>query len=166
MLKKVLLVLMVLFLLTACSEPVYETLGNVVHVGGNPAQPRQVLLSFPEDASLLTMSGEERLYLCDGYTMTLQNCDAGDLGATVLWLTGKKLTDITMLETVCGDHKRKDFVWITNTEEGQQVCRGAILDDGVFHYCLTVMAPGEDAVDLRQTWNALFSSFCLETIAT
>ena len=160
--KKFCYLLLILLMLAGCSAPVYETLGDVVHVGGTQSQPRQVLLAFVEDACLLTSTEDDRLYLCQGYTMTLQTGPCGDLAETILTLSGKEMGDITVLQSLCGDHKRHDFVWITNGEEGEMLCRAAILDDGQFHYSLTVMASTEDAADLTATWNELFSTFCLE----
>ena len=160
--KKFCCLLLILLMLSGCSAPVYETLGDVVHVGLTQGQPRRVLISFPEDASLLTASGEDRLYLCNGYTLTLQARPSGDLADTVLALSGRNMEDLTVLESLCGDHKRYDFVWITNGEEGELLCRAAVLDDGQFHYSMTVMASTEDTADLKDTWNALFSSFCLD----
>lgn len=164
--RKILCVFAIMAIMTGCAAPVYETLGDVIHVGGRGVQPRESILSFPEEASLLTSSGDDRLYLCDGYTLTLQTHTDGDFAATVMELSGRDLSDLTVLESVCGDHKRSDLVWVTNGEDGQIVCRAAVLDDGNYHYSLTVMAKAADAADLTETWNSLFSSFCLETEKT
>ena len=41
--------------------------------------------------------------------------------------------------------------------------RAAVIDDGSYHYCLTVMAAEEEAPQLRGTWQALFDSFTLSS---
>lgn len=164
-LKIVVSIFLILGLLTGCGAPVYETLGDVAHVGQSQEPTRQILLTLPPDAKLLTFSGEDRLYLCDGYTLTLQTFPAGDLAATARQLSGREMNALTCIESVCGDHDRRDLSWTTMADEGQMVCRGAILDDGNFHYCLSVMANAEDAAELQEAWSRLFFSFCLETAA-
>lgn len=161
--KNILCFLLILALLAGCSAPVYETLGEVVHVGQNQAKTRQILLRLPPEANLLTFSGEDRLYLCDGYTLTLQTLPAGDLAATVRQLSGRELSALTCIESGCADHVRRDLSWTAMADEGQMVCRGVILDDGNYHYCLSVMANSEDAAALQETWGSLLFSFCLET---
>jgi hypothetical protein len=165
-LKMICSVMLLMAVLTGCASPVYETLADVVPVGQNRHTPRQILLQLPKDANLLTFSGEDRLYLCDGYTLTLQILPSGDLGATVRQISGRELPALTWIESVCADHVRRDMSWTAMADQGQMVCRGAILDDGHFHYSLTVMAYAEDAAGLQQEWNAVFSSFCLETASS
>ncbi len=152
---------LLLVVLTGCSQPVYETLGNVVHVGQQQENYREILLNFPEDASVLTASGTDILYSCDGYTMSLQNLRAGDIAATIRTLSGYDPAKLTVIESKCGDHKRYDWVWVAAGEEGDVLCRGAILDDGNCHYTLCVSADADAAGKLSQAWNELFDSFCL-----
>lgn len=159
--KVVVCFFLLLTLLTGCSEPVYETMGNVVHVGQPQTSFREVLLDFPEDASVLTASGTDILYACGGYTMSLQNMQSGDISATIRTLSGYDPAQLTVIESKCGDHNRYDWVWVAAGEEGDVLCRGAILDDGNCHYSLCVSADANEAGPLSQTWNELFDSFCL-----
>ena len=150
-------------LITGCSTPVYETMGSVVHVGQQEDTPRSVLLDIPQEATVLTVSGTDMLYACDGYTMSLQNLPAGDLAATVQTLSGYSPDRLTVVQSRCGDHDRYDWVWVAAGEGGDVLCRAAVLDDGKFHYSLCVMAQAGAVPDLSQNWNDLFASFCLET---
>lgn len=155
-------ILLLVVMLSACSSPVYETMGGVVHVGSENHTPRSILLEIPQDAALLTASGTDTLYTCDGYTMSLQNLPSGDLSATIRTLSGYDPELLTIIESSCGDHKRYDWVWVAAGEGGDVLCRAAVLDDGKFHYSLCVTAESNEIADLSQEWNTLFSSFCLE----
>lgn len=161
--KKAVCFLALLMVLSGCSAPVYETMGNVVHVGQNNAVPRQIVLSLPADASVLTASGTDMLYTCTDYTMSLQTFHSGDLPATVRTLSGHEPAQLTIMQSQCNDHSRYDWVWVAAGEEGDVLCRAAVLDDGNFHYSLCVFANADDAAELTSVWNELFRSFCLDT---
>lgn len=160
--KKLAWLLMICMVLSGCSAMTYETLGEVAHVAGTAAQVREVMMKMPEDASVLTASGGDSMYICGDYTMTVQILPSGDLGATVAGLCGYSLSRLTLVESTCGDHSRHDWVWTAAGEEGDVVCRAAVLDDGNYHYCLCVYADAEKAGNLTGQWNDLFASFCLE----
>lgn len=161
--KKAVWFLALALVLSGCSAPVYETLGNVVHVGQMDATPRQIVLSLPADAAVLTASGTDMLYNCSDYTMSLQTLPAGDFAATVRTLSGYEPSQLTVLQSQCADHSRCDWVWVAAGEEGDVLCRAAVLDDGNYHYSLCVFADADAAADLTDTWNDLFHSFCLDT---
>lgn len=161
--KKAVWILALLMLLAGCSAPVYETMGNVEHVAANNATARQVILTLPADAAVLTASGADMLYTCTDYTMSLQTLPAGDLSATVRALSGYESSQLTMVKSVCADHSRYDWVWVAAGEEGDVLCRAAVLDDGNYHYSLCVFADADAASELTDAWNALFNSFCLDT---
>ena len=67
------------------------------------------------------------------------------------------------MEQSCGDHKRYDLVWTAAGEEGDILCRAAVIDDGHYHYCLTAMVEAAQANAVQSTWNDLFASYCLES---
>lgn len=147
--------------LSGCSAPTFETVGNVIHVSATQAPMREVTVNLPQDAAVLTASGVDSIYTCNDYTMSLQVFPAGDLAATVTSLCGYSPQQLTMLESICGDHTRRDWVWTAAGENGDVLCRAAVLDDGNYHYSLCVMADAKIAGSLTEDWNALFASFCL-----
>ena len=161
--KKILCMFAAVALLAGCSAPVYETMGDVAHVSSTLPPQRQIGLQFPADAAIVTASGTDMLYLCDDYTISLQTLVSGDLAATVRSLSGYDMPQVRLMETVCRDHTRYDWVWTAVGEAGDVICRAAVLDDGKYHYCLCVSADADDAGELTQVWNALFGSFCLES---
>lgn len=123
----------------------------------------QVALTLPEEAAQTVMNGGENgtLYFCDGYTLTVQTLDGGDLNRTMQTMTGYALDSLAVMETAFEDCKRYECVWSSAGEGGDQVGRLLCLDDGSYHYVVTVMAQAESAGDLRQVWEDLFSSVSL-----
>ena len=148
-------------LLTGCSAGVYETIADVKHVSATQPPMRKTVLEFPKDAAILTASGSDMLYTCGDYTMSLQSLPAGDLSSTVRTVCGYEMSQLTVMETQCGDHTRYEWVWTSAGENGDVLCRAAVLDDGDYHYCLSVQVDAEQAGTVNQTWNELFRSFCL-----
>ena len=164
--RKIVIVLLLMAMLTGCgATQTMETLGNIDHV--SPTQPflRAVALTLPADAAVDTLAGEEgvTVYSCDRYMIVLQTFASGNMAESVRQLSGFTPDALTILESDCQDHKRYDWVWTAAAEEGDMVCRGAILDDGKHHYALCAMAKSQDAGSLQEDWNGLFASFCLES---
>lgn len=161
--KKLVGILLCLCLLTGCSREVFETMGPVEHVSATVPDMRKVVLTLPGDAAVLTASGGDTMYACRNYTFALQTMTGGDLNGTIRSVSGFEKNQITVMEQVCGDHKRYDFVWTAAGEGGDTICRASVIDDGNYHYCLTAMAAVGDTAAIREGWNRLFGSFCLQT---
>lgn len=159
--KKCMLVAAVMLLLSGCgAEETFETIGDV------QAQPvsatvQQVLLELPEDAQLQTAqeTGTDKLYLGEDYTVSLQTLEAGDLDATLRATTGYGADQLTLMQTDASDGKRYHCAWTTAGEGQTQVCRTCIIDDGSYHYVLTVMLSEETAGQLREQTEDIFQSF-------
>ncbi len=156
--------LLLALMLCGCSATDYETMADE-YTPLPPGQQAQMVLSFTGEQEVSAMESGEResIYFCDGFTLTKQTLEAGDLNRTLQTVTGysrEKLSLLTQSQDGC---RRYDFVWSCAGEGGDQICRGSILDDGRYHYVVTTMAPEESAAKLRNTWNELFSSFTLNT---
>ena len=125
------------------------------------APAAQIGLELPESASTQTALGSDsdRLYFCDGYTVTVQTLDRGDLERTAKNLCGFDTDSLKIVETVNDGKKRWDWVWTAAGEGGDAVGRAAVIDDGNYHYCVTVMADAEEAGNLEAEWTELFRSF-------
>ena len=118
--------------------------------------------AVPEDATVCTMeSGEGTMWLCDGFTLTVQTLAGGDLNRSLQQLTGFTEDQLTVMQTKQGDIKRREFVWSAAGEGGDQVGRAVILDDGNNHYAVSVMADAEKAGKLTQTWQKILDSVTL-----
>ncbi|MBR7123109.1 MAG: hypothetical protein IKC95_06630 [Oscillospiraceae bacterium] len=164
--KKILYVLVCAAMLTGCGvQDVMETVtdDNVTPV---MAQIQQVQVTLPDDAAVATLESADagKLYLCDGYVVTVQTMEAGDLDRTLRQCTGFSREHLTVMETVKSEIKRYDCVWSAAGEGGDQVARAAILDDGSYHYVVTVMAGFESAGELAKTWQEILDSIALNRI--
>ena len=160
--RKILLLLLTVFLLVGCGEQaVFETLGQIQHQPQQMALAATVQLSLPASAALQTVSaGTDRLYECDGYTLTVQTLEGGNLSRTVQTLSGFAPEKLTILETKT-NLQRYDWVWSAMGEDGALLCRAAVVDDGNYHYCVCLIAPAESAASLSGQWNALLASIAL-----
>lgn len=162
---KKLLVCFVIVLLCGCSaQTVFETVEDVPVVQA-AATARQLKLTLPEEAAIETMeSPAGSLYICDGYTVSLQTLEGGDLDRSIRALTGLSGDALTVIKTRYADLSRYDTVWTSASESGDQTGRLAILDDGAYHYAVTVMADARDAGGLTGQWNELLGS--IELVST
>ena len=159
---KIICCVLVMLLLTGCAgQQVFEQLEDVYASQAAP-EPKKIGLSLPKDASSQVLAGSNGvLYFCEGYEISTETMAAGNLGQTILSLTGFQRDDLTLMETKQDGAVRYECVWSSVNGEGQQVNRAVILDDGNYHYCVWVCADAQDAGALRDTWQALLSSIVL-----
>lgn len=158
--KRVFLLLLCGLLLCGCSaQETFETVDDIVaqQVSG---QMQQLLIDLPAESALPTLEndGEGTLYLCDGYTLTVQTFAAGDLGKTLRSVTGYEKEQLQLLQTTSASATRYDCVWTAAGESEDQVGRMVLLDDGSFHYVLTAMAGASQMDRLQPVWDGLFRS--------
>ena len=161
--KKLILVAGIALLLSGCkAQPTFETLSDE-YVQPVSVQTHQMALALPEDAAALTVQSDEggSLYFCDGYTLAVQVLPAGNLNGTLLQTTGFEEDALHLMKTQPDGIRRYDWVWTAAGEGEPQICRGALLDDGVSHYVLTCMGDASRGEQLQQTWQEIFSSFSL-----
>lgn len=150
-------------MLTGCQR--VGTLETVTDTWDAPQkpEPQALALELPKNAAVATLTAEDTgtLYFCDGYTVAVQTMPAGDLDGTLREITGYSRENLKIMETCSGECTRYDFVWSCAGETGDQVCRGAVLSDGNYHYTMTAMTDENSAGALNQTMQELFSSFVL-----
>ena len=154
---------MLALFLTGCSaQQTFETLLDGYDVPAL-AQMEQVQVSLPEEASVMTMDAGDtgKLYLCDGYTVTVQTMLSGDLQQTLQDTTGFGPAQLKLMETRTQEAVRYDCVWSAAGEGGDQIGRAAVLDDGSYHYVVTAMADASVSGELTKAWNDLFRSIKL-----
>ena len=158
--KKMLLIVLTALVLAGCSQaPAAETVMDVLE---EPvlAQPREVRLELPGETVACAMESDSgRLYLGDGYEVMVQTLPGGDLDATIRSLTGFSREDITVMQTG-QEPKRWEFAWAAAGERGERVGRGVVLEDGSYHYCLSVLQDADDD-DCQIIWSQVFATFSL-----
>lgn len=159
--KKFCCVMLLACLLTGCgAEETFETVADDLVF--SPAQPKTVSVTLPEDTVLPVMETESgQIYFCREFEVAVQTLAGGDLDGTVRTLCGFGISDVEVLETAKGELTQYDFVWSSAGETGDQVGRAVILSDGVYHYCVTAMAPEEKAGEYREVWNGMFDTVTL-----
>lgn len=160
--KKIGFVLLAALLLAGCSQ--VETAETVADVWEEPASvvaPREVRLELPGEAVACAMESDTgRLYFGDGYEVMVQTLTGGDLDATIRELTGFDREDITLIQTQAESPQRWEFAWAAAGEGGERVGRGVVLDDGNYHYCLTVLQDADED-DCQIIWSEVFNTFDL-----
>lgn len=160
--KRMLLVLMLVILLAGCRAETMETVEDVWEEAP-VAEARQIRVSLPGEEALPVMeSSADRLYLGEHYQIEVQTLPGGDLNRTVQTMSGLEPGDVTLMQTEQAGLTRYDFVWAAAGEEGDQLGRGAILDDGNYHYALSVLRSADDTATRQIHWDQVFSSFSAE----
>ena len=161
--KKIWIVAMLMLFMCGCgAQETFETLGQVQQPV--QADPWQILLELPEDAGSPVMESQDsgKLYMCKDYSMTVQTLPGGDLNQTFLQCTGFPVSGLQIMHTKIDGIKRYETVWASSAEDGERVGRIAVLDDGSYHYVLTVMADAQKAGQLTDTWQTLFRTLRIE----
>lgn len=160
--KKYAFFLLISCLLSGCAaEDTFETLADEwVHSAAAPAA--EIILTLPDEAAApVSQSENGTLYQCDGYDILLQTLESGNLDGTLRSVTGYGREYLTVLQTRSGNVKRYDLVWSCLGESGEQVCRTRVLDDGNYHYVLSVLGDANRMGEFEAVWEELFSSYSL-----
>ena len=162
--KKVWAIILAALMLTGCAATeTFETVGDD-YDAGQVLSPAKLTFSAPEDAAAPVIQGNNGvLYFCDGYEIMTQTLPGGDLDRSLRLLTGYDADSLTVMTTETGNLKRHESTWISAGEAGDHVGRTVIIDDGVYHYSLSVMAPAEEAGSLQESWQELFSSVKIQS---
>lgn len=160
--KKIGIVIVLALALTGCaSEETYETVSDEIAVPA-VATPKQIYVALPEESVMPAMECDNgTLYFCQDYDVCVQTLDAGDMEKTIQTISGFDSDRLTILKTMSSAGDRYDFSWSTAADLGEQICRAAVIDDGSFHYILTVTANANRAKEYNEVWNGLFDSFVL-----
>lgn len=160
--KKQIVIALAALLLSGCAaEETFETVSDDM-VQPVMAEIREISLNLPpEAASPALEDGENCMYLCGDYEIYRQTLSAGDLSATIRAVSGYDLEDLTVLESTQNGYKRYDLVWASAGEQGDRIGRACILDDGSYHYVLSVMGDADTAWSHQQQWQDVLNSFSL-----
>lgn len=154
---KVLLMVMALLLCGCGAKETMETISDEP-VQAVMAQPREISVRLPDNAVAPVLEGEaEQVYLSDDYEIVIETLSAGDLDATMRSISGYGRDQLTVMETQWDHVTRYDFVWAATGEKGDRLGRAVVLDDGQYHYCMSVL---RDAQAVSQVvWRDVFASF-------
>lgn len=157
--KVVMLFLMTLLLCGCGAEETFETVADEA-VQTVMASPREISVRLPDNAVAPVLdSDSQQVYFCEDYEIVMETLAAGDLAATIRTMSGYEKDRLTVMETQWDDVTRYEFVWAAAGERGERLGRGVILDDGNYHYCMSVLRDAEAVSQV--VWRDVFESFTL-----
>ncbi len=160
--KKLWTLALALLCLGGCAAPTFEQTMDVY--APENLTPAEYTLKLPEEAAALTLNSEgKRYYFCDGFDVSVEVLSGGDLNKTVQSLTGFQADQLCFMKTERQGVAREECTWVSAGENGDQVSRVVILDDGRFHYCLCLTADNAEVGSLQDCWQEIASSFALKT---
>ena len=161
--KKLCVLLLLALLLSGCGgNDARETISDN-HDIPTMAQKQNLSVQLPNHLSTPVLESQTagKLYICDEYWVSVQTVAAGDLAQTVYSVTGMQKDKLDILQSRQGDVKRYQWVWSANSEDGIQVGRACVLDDGNYHYIVTAQASEAVVGSLQDQWQEIFASVCL-----
>ena len=160
--KKWILLAMAAVLHTGCgTAPVMETVADTIEEQPLP-EPRAISVSLPGETAMPAMESDgARIYMSADYDICIQTLPGGDLAGTIAAVSGFSGEDMTVMTTQDTGCLRHEFVWASAGEGADLLGRGVILDDGAYHYVMTVLRPAEKAYASPVVWDGVFSSFRL-----
>ena len=161
--KKLWIIPVLALLLAGCGkERARETISDVQDTPVVSAM-QGILVQLPPELSAPALQSEKNgtLYICDDYSVTVQTVEAGDLTRTIREATGMNRESLQIMQTEQAGIKRYQWVWAVGGENGVQVGRGCVLDDGAYHYVITAMADEEKVSRVQPAWQEMFRSFRL-----
>lgn len=159
--KFAVLVFIMLMLCGCSAEETFETISDEP-VQAVMAQPREVAVRLPDNAVAPVLESDtQQVYLSDEYEIVIETLASGDLDRTIRALSGYGKDRLTVMETQWDDVTRHEFVWVTTGEQGERLGRGVILDDGNYHYCMSVLRDAQNPKMSQIVWSDVFASFTL-----
>lgn len=151
----------VLLLLSGCAIQTFETVEDPDYVEAM-VKPGKLLMDLPEDTVLPAMqSASGMLYFCEDYEISVETVPSGNLSRTMQTLTGFDKAALQPIRTEKDGVDCYECVWTFAGEGGDHVGRLVILDDGSYHYCVSVTSLATYAGTHAQAWNELFQSVTL-----
>lgn len=159
--KKLCIVAAIVLLLSGCSLQTFEKVedGNDVPAMADPAT---LLIDLPETAAAPAMQGSSgSLYFCGDYDITVEILPSGNLSQTLKTLTGYEKEELGLMQTERCGAACYEGAWSAAGEAGDHIGRVLVLDDGSFHYCVSIMAAADSAGSCAEEWNAVLASVAL-----
>lgn len=162
--KKRMIVIILVLSIALCGCSAAETFErlNDVYAATPAAEQAQIKLELPDGAAQSVMSTDtSKWYIGENYEVLLETYESGDLNKTLQTVTGYPADTLTVMELKDDGFDRYLCAWSAVTAEGEKVGRCAVLDDGQYHYCLTVMVPAAQAGQLQSVIDSILRSYSL-----
>ena len=161
--KKIIVMLMLSLLLSGCgAKETLETIADDIPLQPVLAEPAEISVRLPDNAvSPVLESDSEQVYLCEDYEIAIETRSSGDIGGTITALTGFEPEQLTIMHTKQVDADRYEFVGVSAGEKGDRLGRAVVLDDGSYHYCMTVLRDAENQKKSQVVWSDVFTFLSL-----
>lgn len=161
MVRKGLCLMLVCMLLGGCGAE--ETMETVADEWVEPVivPAREIRVSLPEEVAPVTEDTTGSLYIASNYEIHIQTMSGGDLDETIRSISGHEREDLTVIATAPQGLHRYDLVWTAAGEGGDRVGRAVIVDDGEYHYTMTVLRDAGSVETDQVVWRTVFESFTL-----
>lgn len=158
--KKLAVILILACLLTGCAaQETFETISDP-QVEVVAPKPSKISVRLPDGAVAPVLESEsEQVYTAEDYEIIIETLSGGDLTETIRSICGYERDALTVMETQQGSVTRSEFVWTSAGEEGDRLGRAVVLDDGNYHYCLSVLRDSETTRNTQIVWSDVFESF-------
>lgn len=166
--KKCVMWIVMALLLTGCAaEPVYETIGDVCGNSEPVGSPGTMDFALPDGAQMEVLEEDDdcKSYAVGEWEIWTEVYTGGDLSATIEQVTGLGAEALTVIESPAQELACHETVWSTTGEDGVKVGRTAVLDDGAYHYCISVMVPEEDAAEVGDFFSQILQSVTISDTA-
>jgi len=159
--KKMMIVGLLALLLQGCAaQEVFETVDDEYKSVMLPAAA-QISLHLPDEQAQVVMENEDQqiIYLYEDFCVSVQTTYAGSIGQTLKDVTGYDMEKLTVMQTLTDGGQRYQCVWTSAGEGGDQVGRACVLDDGNYHYVVTVLGSEDSAGEMTDVWQDMLNSF-------
>ena len=158
--KKGIVWIMLMLLLTGCSsETTYETIGNVWEESEPTAVQGTMDFALPEGARMEVLEENgSKYYSVGNWEIWTQVYPSGNIRSTIELVTGLEPDMPTVVRQQVEDMTCHETAWSTTGEDGMKAARTAVLDDGNYHYCISVMVPESDAEEVGDFFTQILDS--------
>lgn len=168
--KKGIIWIMAALLLSGCAgdtEPVYETIGNVWENEEPVSAPASIEFAVPDGAEMEAVStdSEVKIYRIGDWELWTQALDGGDLRATFEQLTGMDWDALTVVNHPVGEKNVYETAWTAMDEEDTYIIRAAVIEEGDYHYCLSLMALEDNSRTVGQFFTEILENVNLADTA-
>ena len=161
--KKACWILAVALCLSGCvnnTEPVMETVADEI-IEPVAAEPKDIAVWLPDEAAAQTMAdgAAGECYTWGESELRLQTLRGGNIRSTLKALTGLDPEKLTVMEYEKDDLQLYQTVWSCTSEEGVQLGRCMVADDGQYHYCISLVSP--EGADVAEDYARICASLDL-----
>ena len=149
-------------LLSGCAggeQPVLETMNPEACAPVEKPAAGVIQMDIPGEAAAQTMSDPEagEVYTWEDNTLQVQTLSGGDIRKTLEPITGMDYDSLTVMRYEKQGMTCYQTVWSTTGENGVQLGRALVADDGVYHYCVSFLSPEEK--NTQDIYDSLCASF-------